>query len=361
MRSSWGCPPPRPRRPRVRRPSSWARPGRGPLRAATCRPRSSCSPAPPALLETGDFARLQSVAAETSEAAAASGDAGLRANATILGLWIRLFTNPEGWAEEADREATRAAAAFKQVDDERGLAKAWSLLGLVHILKCRFGLAEHAWEEAAAHAGRAGDRRDELESLAWVPLTVWAGPADADLGLARLGELLTRMKGDKKGVASVLISQAVFQAGLGELAEARALIGRARAVLQEAALTVWLYGPLAQFAGWVELIAGDAAAAERELRAGHDVLTEIGEVAWLSTVAAMLGEAVYRQGRPVEAEELAQESEGYSAPDDVYSQTMWRAVRAKVLARRGEAEEAERLARVAVVLAGSGDLLLLRW
>ena len=54
-----------------------------------------------------------------------------------------------------------------------------------------------------------------------------------------------------------------------------------------------LRGPLAQFAGWAELLAGDPEAAERELRAGYDVLSDIGEVAWLSTVAAILGEAVY--------------------------------------------------------------------
>jgi class 3 adenylate cyclase/tetratricopeptide (TPR) repeat protein len=313
------------------------------------------------LLETGDFARLQETTAETTEAAEARGDSGLQAHAVILNLWIRLFTNPMGWADEAEREASSAVAAFEGVGDARGLAKAWSLLALVHIFRCRFTAAEDAWLQAAAHAHGAGDRRDELESLAWVPLMVWAGPTDAEAGIARCDEIRVRVGDDKKALASVLMAKAVFQAGVGRIDDARACIEEARALLSEAALTVWQRGPLAQFAGWAELIAGDAEAAERELRAGYDVLSEIGEVAWLSTVAALLGEAVYLQGRIDEAEELTNVSESVSAPDDIYSHVTWRAVRAKVHARRGDGEEAERLAREAAALAETGDFLHLHW
>jgi class 3 adenylate cyclase/tetratricopeptide (TPR) repeat protein len=314
-----------------------------------------------ARLETGDFEGLLETTAETAEKAEASGDPGLKAHAVILNLWIRLFTNPEGWAEEAEKEASRAVAAFDELGDARGLNKAWSLLALVHILRCRFGPAEQAWREAASHANRAGDSRDELESLAWVPLMIWAGPTEAEAGIARCEQIREHVGNDKKALSSALIARAVFEAGLGRVDEARTCIDDARALLSEGALTVWLRGPLAQFAGWAELIGGDAEAAERELRAGYDVLTEIGEVAWLSTVAAILGEAVYAQGRLGEAEELAKLSESMTAPDDVYSHVTWRSVRAKVRARRGDAEEAERLAAEAAELARTGDFLHLQW
>ena len=67
--------------------------------------------------------------------AAETGDAGLQAHAIVLGLWIRLSTNPEGWAAEAEREARRAIATFGRLADERGLARAWSLLGLVQMVE----------------------------------------------------------------------------------------------------------------------------------------------------------------------------------------------------------------------------------
>ena len=128
------------------------------------------------------------------------------------GSGIRLGTNPEGWAAEAEAEATRAIAVFDGLGEERGLAEGWSLLGLVRVMNAQFGPAEEAWEQAAAHAAEAGVRRDELESLAWVPLLMWAGPTPVEQGLRRCLELLERSGGDKKARSSALMAQAAFEA-----------------------------------------------------------------------------------------------------------------------------------------------------
>ena len=127
------------------------------------------------------------------------------------------------------------------------------------------------------------------------------------------------------------------------------------------ALTVWLAGPLTQFAGWVELLSDEPVRAERELRWGYEKLHEIGESSWLSTVAAILAESVYAQGREREAEELARESEESAGAEDAYSHALSRSVRAKILARRGAADAAVGLARESVVLADTTDFLHLRW
>ncbi len=109
-----------------------------------------------------------------------------------------------------------------------------------------------------------------------------------------------------------------------------------------------------------ELLAGNAAAAERELRWGVDTLREIGEFAWLPTVAGILAEAVSAQGRDEEAEEVVTMGEETAGSDDAYSQGLLRSVRAKSLARRGQVEEAERLAREAVAVAEPTDFLFLQ-
>ena len=314
-----------------------------------------------ALLETGEFERLQAVVAEMTEAATASADADLQAHAVIVGLWIRLWTNPDGWAEVAEREATRAISAFQELGDDRGLARGWSLLALVHLMNAQFGPAEDAWWKSSTHAHRAGDRRDELESLSWVPLMVAAGPTHVDQARRRCREVLERVEGDKKATSSALIAEALLEAAVCRFEEARALIAQARGLLQEVALTVWLAGPLAQFAGWIELQAGDPAAAERELRSSYEKLREIGELSWLSTIAGILAEAVYAQGRYDEAEQLAQASEESAAAEDVYSQALLRSIKAKVLARQARGDEAERLARESVAFADRTDFLHLRW
>jgi len=225
----------------------------------------------------------------------------------------------------------------------------------------QFGPAEEAWERAAAHAAEAGVRRDELESLAWIPLVMWAGPTPVEQGLRRCRELVERSGGDKKATSSALMAQAAFEAQRGHAPQARELIAQARSLLEEVALTVWLAGPLAQFAGWIELLSGEPAGAERELRWGYEKLHEIGEWSWLSTVAAILAESVYAQGRADEAQHLTRESEDSAGAEDAYSHALLRGVRAKILAGRGEVDAARRLAGESVALADTTDYLHLRW
>jgi class 3 adenylate cyclase/tetratricopeptide (TPR) repeat protein len=313
-----------------------------------------------ALLETGDLARLQSVVAETTAMAAASGDPRFEAQALILGLWVRMFTNPEGWAEEAEREAMRAITVFEGLGDERGLAKAWAVLGQMHLYKIQFARGEEAWEYAAAHAHRAGDHRDEMESLSWVALCVCCGPTPAEQGLQRCEELLERARGDQKAMSTALFIQAELEAAMGRFEDARDHIRQAKALLQEVAGTVWMAGPLAQFAGLVELWASDPVAAERELRWGYETLKSIGEMGWLPTVVDILSEALYAQGRYDEAEELTRESEEIAGTEDLYSQVFRRIVLARVRAQHGEMEEAERLAREAVDISKATDFVQLR-
>jgi class 3 adenylate cyclase/tetratricopeptide (TPR) repeat protein len=313
-----------------------------------------------ALLETGDLARLQEVVGELRKEADASGDLVLQAHALILGLWMQLFADPEGWAEQARREATRAIAIFEEQRDETGLARSWALLGLFHLLQCQFAASEDAWREAAAHAHAAGNQREELEALAWVPIMAWGGPTPVPEAIRRCEEVLERANGDRKAMATALFMQACLEAMQGRFEVARDLAARARTLLEEVALTVWAAGPLTQMTGWVELLAGDPEAAERHLRPGVELLHEIGELAWLSTAAGILAEALYASGRYDEAEEFAALCEESGASDDAFSQALLRAVRAKLLARHEPGDEAVQLAREATEIAGTTDFLFLQ-
>ena len=68
-----------------------------------------------------------------------------------------------------------------------------------------------------------------------------------------------------------------------------------------------------------------------------------------------MAHALVAQGRYDEADEATRLSEELASVDDTPSQIGWRAQRARVLARRGDLEEAERLAREAVALADPAD------
>ena len=63
---------------------------------------------------------------------------------------------------------------------------------------------------------------------------------------------------------------------------------------------------------------------------------------------------------PSEAGELCAQTATATAPDDVFTQVLWRAVQARCLARQARCPEAERIAREAIALAEPTDLLSLK-
>jgi ATP/maltotriose-dependent transcriptional regulator MalT len=110
----------------------------------------------------------------------------------------------------------------------------------------------------------------------------------------------------------------------------------------------------------VELLAGDPAAAERELRPDYETLVSMGNSYSLSTMAALLARAVREQGRDEEALALTITAESKTADDDVDSQVLWRCVRAPILVRSGRVEEAEALVRMALELSRQTDVPVLQ-
>jgi tetratricopeptide (TPR) repeat protein len=81
------------------------------------------------------------------------------------------------------------------------------------------------------------------------------------------------------------------------------------------------------------------------------------EKGFLSTVAAQLADVLCELGRYEEARDLIERSATLAAPDDVTSQTMWRTARSKVLAHARSLDEAETLARDALIRIEASDFL----
>jgi ATP/maltotriose-dependent transcriptional regulator MalT len=103
---------------------------------------------------------------------------------------------------------------------------------------------------------------------------------------------------------------------------------------------------------------GDPIAAEAVLSPGYEAFKRIGEGTHFSSISEALAGAVYAQGRYDDAEQLTRECETVAGQNDVQSNILWRAVRAKVFAQKGDLEGAERLARESLELAEGSDFLL---
>jgi len=105
----------------------------------------------------------------------------------------------------------------------------------------------------------------------------------------------------------------------------------------------------------VELRAGCLDAAEVAGRQGIETLEQLGEQGFLSTTVGLLAETLYRQGRYDEAEELARRTAELALVEDFDPIFRSRAVRARVLAQRGELVEAEKLAREGIDIVEQTD------
>jgi ATP/maltotriose-dependent transcriptional regulator MalT len=108
----------------------------------------------------------------------------------------------------------------------------------------------------------------------------------------------------------------------------------------------------------IALLADQPARAEAALRLGGERLEAMGERALLATTAAMLAHALVAQDRDDEAWALTGTAEAAAARDDLNAELLCRAVRARLLARRGAVVEAERLSADAVALAARTDWLV---
>jgi len=307
-----------------------------------------------ALMEIGEFPWALLFLDEATDLAA--GDPRLEADLVLTRLLVRhhVEENLEQWRDEVAREAERLIPVLQEQRADAELAKAWRLLGFVHGSVCRYGDAAAAVKEAAEHARRANDRRLEARNVSSYTLAALYGPTPAREAIEHCEHLITEGLSDRQAEALVLCSLAQLRAMQGEFDRARELVGAARTVLNDLGVIV-LAAATAIDSARVEMLAGDLVTAERELRQADETLTALGEKYLLPPLAAVLAQVVYAQGRADEAEQITRRAEELSDPDDVEPQALWRSVRAKVLAGRDLAEEAEPLAREAVRLMRTTD------
>jgi ATP/maltotriose-dependent transcriptional regulator MalT len=140
----------------------------------------------------------------------------------------------------------------------------------------------------------------------------------------------------------------------GRFDEGRALVGQSARILEDLGLRLRA-AFVSDAAGVVETLAGDHAAAERAFRSGYDTLERFGERAYLSTVAAMLANAICAQGRFDDADTFCSLAEELGADDDLATQVLWRCARGKLLVAGDKTAAAVDLLRAAVEMAERTD------
>lgn len=199
------------------------------------------------------------------------------------------------------------------------------------------------------------DKRSLLNTIfGWEARAILLGKEDAAEGLKHCRRILKEARGSHAAEAAVLAVRAGLHAMLGKVPEARRDYKRSQQIGEAFGLAAWL-AALPLYSGPAELLAGQAADAERQLRTGYDALRRMGDKSRRATMAAFLAHALYEQHTDGEAEKFARKSKALVAADDAFTQVVWRGALAKVLARRGDCENAIELAQDAVGRAKKTD------
>jgi class 3 adenylate cyclase/tetratricopeptide (TPR) repeat protein len=302
-----------------------------------------------ALIDLGELEAANDVLGSAIAHAKASADRTAELGANLVHLRLHYETAGEDPGGTLLQDAAWAVKELESAGDHLGPIRAYHLMLLLNWTAGRYGPAEVAALALIDHARAIGDRTREIRFLPALATCSVYGPTHADEGAERCRTLLDEVAGDHKATALVSASLARLEAFRGNFEEARRLYTRSRAMLEEfgwnllAACTSIDSGP-------IELLAGDATAAERELRKDFETLDAMGERNYIATTSAYLAFALLLQGKDDEADRFIRFSAETAAEDDLTSQFLWRQFGARLRSRAGEHAEAIELARRAVEL-----------
>jgi len=307
-----------------------------------------------AYLEIGEFTTADDMLVQAAAVAAEVGEATLLTTANLVRLQLKFRSEASTAIDDVMGEAQAAITDLDDAGDPNALARAWRLLSLVHGVSGRYEACGEANAKAIEYARRAGDRVTEKRLSATASLVLVLGPTPAPIGIAGCESLIQDGEGDRRGQAVTFGGLAHLRAMVGDFERARDDYRRARATLEELGLR-FDAALISIDSGPVELLAGDPVAAEAELRKDYEALDAMGERNYISSIAGLLSEALYRQGRFDDARALAAFCEEVAAPSDVSSQYLWRGVKGKLLARDSDHDEGIRLAMSGVEQTRTSD------
>jgi hypothetical protein len=309
-----------------------------------------------ALKGFGDNERAVLILENVEALAHRAGDRRLELRAQVELAWPRLVAGSLP-ASAATELFESAGTYFEAIDDAFGLARATFCH---YLLLADFANRADAAAEYVAQAD-AAYRRIGLPggaALAAVSIALTgATPVDDAIELCErsLGEATGRPR--REAVLQYRLAELL--ALRGDVGAARAAAAESRAVLTELGDDALLATSAASVYGSIEALAGNWEGARSILASALDFLGDAEHWrAWRAYLLARMGEAALAQGDLVAAGTFAEDARRLSVVDDAYTEVRWRLVAARVLARSGKPRKAIRLARDAVAIVDRSDDLV---
>ncbi len=272
---------------------------------------------------------------------------------------LAMLTGVDVGSDSQEVLAREAILVLERHGDDEGLARAWFALATAYWSRARWDDMREPLDRSMEYARRAGNRSMELETLTFGLAAVAFGSTPVDEGI-RLGRSVLEEVPDSRelqGWATRIVG--TLLALEGRVGEARELLEQARTIFTELGNQLAL-AVLAFSTGPLELREGDAAAAEREVRAALETVQRLGDRGRIANLASLLADALFVQDRVGEAEEFVSLAREAAQAGDRSGQAHSRMAAAQLLVRRGSVDEAVSLAQESIsIMAETQELLTL--
>ena len=300
-----------------------------------------------ALAFSGDAGKALALVAEARERAALIGDRAAELTLEVQAATWHSILNPGEALQELERTVAAALPEVERLGDDLAghftyWAAAWTEINA--------GRADRALplvERSLEHAQRLPPHYE-----GWVRRLMVVARDEGSTPAQELIDWVGSMEATGSRMPSV--RRAVALARTARFDEARVLVCEVRQGQRERGnMMDFAQGAFA--AAEIEMLAGDLQRAEEYLAEGSAFLEEQGVGGVLGTLVALQAHVLYDLGRYGEAEACADRAAEIGDRMDTTVQVPWRRAKAKVLARRGEHEAAEELAREALAMAETTD------
>jgi class 3 adenylate cyclase/tetratricopeptide (TPR) repeat protein len=309
-----------------------------------------------ALFSIGRLEDAVHTAGASAEQAAAAGDRAAELCCRLEEGIVLLYSDPDAAAGKLEPLIAEAIGTYEDAGNDLVLYTAYFALAQIAHGRARIQEEAAALERALPHAQRAGLQFQEERLLFWLSAAWLHGPTPVSQVLALLEDKQRRvgLHFNERGFLAEALAM------LGRIDEAREVLTELLTEMADRGITMLLGLFMSQHALDVEMHAGNPTRAVELGFEGCRLLEQAGERSWLSTSAGFLGQAFYAIDRLEDAEAWAARAAELGGSEDADTQMLWRQVRAKVLARRGEHAEALRLAADAIAIGEQSDHVYFR-
>jgi class 3 adenylate cyclase len=311
-----------------------------------------------ALVQMGDLTSASANAREMAVTAAELGDPSLEAKAALTSSLVRSIAEPGAASVEEFRQIASSAVEVFEGRGERGnLAAALAELAWSHGLGGDAGRMLALAERALALATEAGDPaalRDAADSFG---RALVLGPTSCDEAVRKIETVRRGLAAHRVVDASIRLYLAELLGMMGRFADASSHVDEVRVVFDDLGQRRWLAAAEGT-AGLITWWSGSPEAAEPDLRSCYEFSRERGGEIW-GREAANFARVLLDLGRIDEADHVTMTIADGTPEHEVESQIVWRSVRSRVLAARGDGAGGMDLARESVRLAEGTDFISL--